>query len=155
MPFRRVLPPSIWLPGLYNPMGYVTACLQVTARNKSLALDEMRIHTEVTDKTFEQVTAQPDEGTYVHGIFMEGARWEVAENCIAESRPKELHPPMPVMHIIGVTSDQVVTKGVYICPVYTTTIRGPTFTFEARLRTQHPTSKWTLAAVCLLFQPDQ
>ena len=30
-----VLPPSIWLPGLYNPMGYVTACLQVRARARS------------------------------------------------------------------------------------------------------------------------
>jgi len=149
------LPPSIWLPGLYNPMGYVTACLQVTARNKSLPLDAMRIHTEVTDKAVEQMSAQPDEGTYVHGLYMEGARWDKAANCIAESRPKELHPPMPVMHILGVTADQVVTQGVYECPVYMTSIRGPTFTFPAPLRTQHPSYKWTLAAVCLLFQPDQ
>ena len=150
-----VLPPSIWLPGLYNPMGYVTACLQVTARAQGLPLDAMRIHTEVTDKTFEQCAAQPDQGTYVHGLFMEGARWETSTNCIAESRPKELHPTMPVMHIMGVTAENVVTKGVYICPVYMTTIRGPTFTFAAPMRTQDPPHKWILAAVCLLFQPDQ
>merc|ERR1711988_698738 len=80
------LPPSMWLPGLYNPMGYVTACLQVTARSKGLALDEMRIHTEVTDKSSDQVQAQPAEGTYVHGMFMEGARWDKAANCIADSK---------------------------------------------------------------------
>ena len=148
------LPPSMWLPGLYNPMGYVTACLQTTARAKSLALDAMRIHTETTAFKMEQITAQPAEGTYVHGMFVEGARWEVSTNSFAESRPKELHTVLPVMHIMGVTADQLVTKGVYQCPIYSTTIRGPTFTFCAPMRTDHPPHKWILAAVCLLFQPD-
>ena len=62
---------------------------------------------------------------------------------------------MPVMHILGVTQDQVVKKGVYQCPVYTTSIRGPTFVFPAPLRTSLDPRKWVLAAVCLLFQPDQ
>jgi dynein heavy chain len=149
-----LLLPSMWLPGLYNPMGYVTACLQVTAREAKLALDSMRIHSEVTDKKPEQVTAQPPKGTYVHGMFVEGGRWDVATGALAESRPKELHPPLPVMHILGVTAEEVVTKGVYQCPVYGTTIRGPTFTFAAPMRTNDPPHKWTLAAVCLLFQPD-
>lgn len=149
-----IVPPSIWLPGLYNPMGYVTACLQVTARKQNLALDEMAIHSEITDKKFEQITAQPENGTYVHGMFVEGGRWDIATNALAESRPKELHPPLPVMHIMGVTKDKLVTEGVYQCPIYSTTIRGPTFIFPAPMRTNDPPHKWTLAAVCLLFQPD-
>jgi len=150
------LPPSIWLPGMYNPMGYITACLQVTARAKNLPLDAMRIHSEMTPMTMEQVEAQPSDGTYVHGMFMEGARWDIAGNCVADSKPKELHPTVPVMHIIGVTLEQMVTKGVYQCPVYSTTIRGPTFTFQAPMRIAEgeKPSKWILAAVCLLFQPD-
>jgi dynein heavy chain len=149
-----IVPPSLWLPGLYNSMGYVTACLQTTARQQRLALDEMRIHTEITDKRFDQITAQPDNGTYVHGMYCEGGRWDVATNAMAESRPKELHPMLPVMHITGVTEANVVTKGVYICPIYGTTIRGPTFIFAAPMRTVDPAHKWILAAVCLLFQND-
>ena len=149
-----LLPPSMWLPGLYNPMGYVTACLQVTARGQGLALDEMRVHTEITEKSFEQITAQPADGTYVHGICMEGARWDKATNEIADSRPKELHPMIPVMHIMGVTQDKLIKTGVYECPIYSTTIRGPTFIFAATLRTSQKPSKWVLAAVCLLFQAD-
>ena len=149
-----VLPPSIWLPGFFNPMGYVTACLQVTARAQGLPLDAMTAHTEVTDKSFEQITGQPEDGTYVHGLCMEGARWDKTANCIAESRPKELHTMMPVMHILGITKDKVKTEGVYICPIYGTTIRGPTFVFPAPLITVHPAHKWILAAVCLLFQSD-
>ena len=55
-----------------------------------------------------------------------------------------------------VTLEQVVTKGVYQCPVYGTTIRGPTHIFPApmRIAAGEKASKWILAAVCLLFQPD-
>ena len=149
------LPPSIWISGLFNPMGYVTACMQVTARAKGLPLDSMTVHTEITTLEPTQVTAQPEEGTHVHGLFMEGARWDKATNMLADSYPKELHPAVPVMYIKGVTADELVTDGVYICPVYTTTIRGPTFTFRAPLRTDRPPSTWVLAAVALLMQPDQ
>lgn len=148
------LPPSLWIAGLFNPMGFITATLQVTARNKNLPLDAMAVHTEITDKDAPQVESQPSYGTYVHGYFMEGARWDRATNAIAESRPKELHPPMPVVHIIGVTSDKVVTEGVYQCPVYNTSIRGPTYVYTAVLRSNDPPHKWTLAACCLLSQPD-
>jgi len=148
------LPPSIWIAGLFNPMGFITATMQVTARNKSLPLDAMAVHTEVTDKDAPQLDSQPSDGAYIHGYFMEGARWDRANNVIAESRPKELHPPMPVVHVLGVTSDKVVKEGVYECPVYNTSIRGPTFVFVALLRTKDPPHKWTLAAACLLSQPD-
>merc|ERR1712216_694551 len=87
--------------------------------------------------------AQPDNGTYVHGMCMEGARWDKAANAIAESRPKELHPMMPVIHILGVTQDKVVKTGVYECPVYSTSIRGPTMVFAAPLRTAVDHRKWT------------
>ena len=71
-------------------------------------------HAKVAPPSF---TAQPAEGTYVHGMYMEGARWDKAANTIVESKPKELHPPMPVMHILGVTQENMVTTGVYQCPV--------------------------------------
>ena len=147
-------PPSVWIAGLFNPMGYVTACLQVTARAKGLPLDTMEVHTEMTAFEPAQVNTQPSEGTYVHGLFMEGARWDREAGMLGESLPKELHPPMPVMHIKGVTEDMRVTQGVYTCPVYTTTIRGPTFTFSAPLKTDRPSDFWVLAGVCLVMQPD-
>jgi len=155
-----VRPPSVWISGLFNPMGYVTACLQMTARAKQLPLDSMLVYTSVTGMGAAQVQAQPEEGTYVHGLFMEGARWSVEENSVAESQPKELHPVMPVIHVEGVTAEERDARAAasgdvtYECPVYTTTIRGPTFTFAAPLRTVRPPWVWTLAGVCLVMQPD-
>lgn len=84
----EALPPCVWIAGLFNPMGYVTACLQVTARAKGLPLDSMAISTEVLRIFPEAVESQPDEGTYIHGLFMEGARWDVDDDTITDSQPK-------------------------------------------------------------------
>ena len=148
-------PPSVWISGTFNPMGYVTACMQVTARKEGYSLDEMRVQAEVTDVLdISTVEVQPERGTNIHGLFMEGARWDIASNCIAESFPKELHPVMPMIHVIAVTVDQLKTEGVYQCPIFMTTIHGPTFVFAAPLRTTVPAHKWILAGVAMVMQPD-
>lgn len=41
----------------------------------------------------------PRDGAYVHGLFMEGARWDIQHGCIMESKLKELFPIMPVVNI--------------------------------------------------------
>merc|ERR1719231_770118 len=46
------LPPSVWISGCFNPMGFVTATLLVTSRAKSLSLDQMRVHIEVTEQMY-------------------------------------------------------------------------------------------------------
>ncbi len=43
-----VEPLSLWLPGLFNPMAFVTAIMQVTARATGLPLDKMSVETHVT-----------------------------------------------------------------------------------------------------------
>ena len=105
------VPKNIWLPGLFNPSSYLTAAQQVTARKTGLALDKMTIETHVTamwDK--EEVTSYAVDGTYIHGLYIEGARWPRGEEAgdtftvkntlcagsLCESRLKELMPPMPV-----------------------------------------------------------
>jgi len=149
-------PPSVWISGLYNPMGFVTACLQITARGKGLALDSMTVSTSVLPLFQDQVTEQPEEGAYVHGLFIEGARWDVESACIMHSFHKELHSSMPVIHLKGVTAKEQTKvaqqSNVYMCPVYMTTARGPTYQFTSHLPSSLPTSVWTLAGVCLLMQ---
>jgi len=175
-------PPSVWIAGCFNPMGYATATLQVTARAQSLSLDQMRVHIEVTD-VYDTATveSQPETGAHIHGFFMENARWDTeapgtsdmleddgtvpldavssAKGSCVDSRPKELYPTMPMLHLLGRTVDfavpqERVTKGRFICPFYTTTVRGPTFVFAGPLRTNVHPNKWILAGACLVMQPD-
>lgn len=39
----------------------------------------------------------------------------------------------------------------YICPVYLTEQRGPTFVFNAQLRTKQLPAKWTLGGVAMIL----
>merc|ERR1711964_393924 len=102
---------------------------------------------------------QPEMGTYIHGLFIEGARRDMGdgEDCITDSKPKELSPIMPMIHIKAVTKQveaAVDKEKVYICPVYMTTIRGPTFIFSGPLNTKKDPKTWILAGVALVSQPD-
>ena len=40
-------PPVVWISGLFNPMSYLTAIMQVTARAALLPLDDMCLVTEI------------------------------------------------------------------------------------------------------------
>jgi hypothetical protein len=51
-----VPPPSVWLPGLFNPKAFLTAVMQTYARAHGLPLDVMRFVTDVTPKGVDQVS---------------------------------------------------------------------------------------------------
>ena len=38
-------------------------------------------------------------GAYLHGLYMEGARWDTQQGAINESKLKELTPAMPVLFV--------------------------------------------------------
>ena len=118
------LPSSVWLSGFFNPQSFLTAIMQSTARKNELPLDRMCLVCEVTKKNKEEMGMAPREGAFIHGLYMEGARWDVNLGTIAESRLKELHPLMPVIHVKAVTHDKQEMRNLYECPVYNTRERG-------------------------------
>jgi len=69
-----VLPVTVWLAGFFNPQSFLTAIMQSMARKNEWPLDKMCLAVEVTKKNREDMTAPPREGSYVHGLFMEGKR---------------------------------------------------------------------------------
>lgn len=173
----------------------------------------MAVDTHVTTMLSpEQATAPPENGMFVHGLFMEGARWAVGEEAgepavvghtpcagfITDSRLKQLLPQMPLLcacaggkdggggacaaslcafsphshpappprladlRAVPVEPSWIPTSvghlrldpGIYECPVYVTTFRGPTYVFLSTLRSKDPTSKWVLAGCALVLQED-
>uniref|UniRef100_A0A8C0BA58 Dynein axonemal heavy chain 17 n=1 Tax=Buteo japonicus TaxID=224669 RepID=A0A8C0BA58_9AVES len=147
-----VLPATVWLAGFFNPQSFLTAIMQSMARRNEWPLDKMCLSVEVTKKNREDITAPPREGSYVHGLFMEGARWDIPSGVIADARLKELTPMMPVIFIRAIPVDRMDTKNVYECPVYKTRMRGPTYVWTFNLKTKEKAAKWILAAVALLLQ---
>ncbi|XP_028130568.2 dynein beta chain, ciliary-like [Diabrotica virgifera virgifera] len=146
------MPATVWLGGFFNPQSFLTAIMQQTARKNEWPLDKMCLMTDVTKKQKDDFTSGPREGAYVCGLFMEGARWDVQLNSIADAKLKELFPVVPVIFIKAITQDKQDLKNMYDCPVYKTRMRGPTFVWTFNLKTKEKALKWVLAGVALLLQ---
>ncbi|XP_067860662.1 dynein axonemal heavy chain 17-like [Heptranchias perlo] len=146
------LPSAVWLGGFFNPQSFLTAIMQSMARKNEWPLDKMCLAVEVTKKNREDMTSPPREGAYIHGLFMEGARWDKNSGALAEARLKELTPAMPVAFIKAIPVDRQETKNIYECPVYKTRTRGPTYVWTFNLKTKEKPAKWILAGVAVLLQ---
>lgn len=157
-----VAPVSLWVSGLFNPMSYLTAIMQVTARTEGLALDNMTLKTTVINiRDIKECTEAPESGALIHGFFLQGAAWELGRGSdqgnLTEMIPKELYPELPIMHVTSVEKNKVVYLGFYDCPVYVTSARGGTFVFTAGLKMESDEADdkdWILAGVALLLQPE-
>ncbi|CAD8057207.1 unnamed protein product [Paramecium primaurelia] len=159
---EMVTPISLCISYLFNPMSFLTAIMQKTAREQGLPLDDMVLQTNVTGaKGHEEVTVPAETGAFIHGLYLEGAAWELGgqgqEGYLIEQKQKELHPKLPVVNVIAVTADKKKKIGQYQCPVYVTSMRGPTFVFTANLNMENEdsdVSKWILSGTCLLMSDD-
>ena len=177
------LPKSLWMSGLFNPQAFLTAVKQATARKNQMPLDSMTVETHVTTmEQAEEAVEYPEDGAYVHGFFIEGARWSTPEECaeqqpeptmvgnvptrgwLMDARLKELMPALPLVFIKAVEVQphweaQAVgfmrhEPTIYDTPVYTTTMRGPTFVFMGSLMSVQDTSKWVLSGTAIIMQEN-
>jgi dynein heavy chain len=174
-----VTPLCLWLPGLFNPTAYLTAVMQVTARKTGLPLDQMTTETYVsTYSKPEQCEAEPHDGAFIHGLYIEGARWPVGDEAgdpyditgtmcsghLVDGRLKELLPQLPVIYVkaVPVLSTWEPSAVGYLrrdpaifeCPIYITSFRGHTYVFLATLKTVESANKWVLTGTAILMQTD-
>ena len=159
-----ILPKSVWIPGLFNANAFLTAVNQVTARREGLPLDTMDTLVDVTSVMEPSgLDNAVEDGATIHGLYMEGARWNTEDCVIAESFLKELHPAMPLLHVFSkqapALENRFLHEGYYECPVFTCSTRGASNTnaiFGASIMMAETDTKerWISAAVCLLFSDD-
>lgn len=145
-------PMVTWLSGLFNPQSFLTAIMQTMSRKNTMPLDKMMLQCEVTKKQKEDISQNPREGAYIHGLFMECARWDTGSGTIQDAKLKDLNPQMPVMFIKAILIEKRETSNIYECPVYRTRIRGPTYIWSFGLKTKpKQEARWVLAGVSLLL----
>merc|ERR1712086_1092075 len=92
--------------------------MQVTARNGGLALDNMGLKTTVINiEKYKEVTERAEVGAYVHGFFLQGAKWELGrgqdQGNLIDMVPKELYPELPVVHVTAVEKAKQSMLGFY------------------------------------------
>jgi len=166
-------PHSFWMTGFFNPSGFITATLQTVARSHSgWALDEVVAKTEVQRSDHSDLRAPPDEGVFVHGLWLDGCGWDRKKVCMVDQAPKILFYELPVLHITGMLEKEYksgwgfeadnapkIDMNFYSSPLYMYPRRctGALGTYISQINLNaggdHP-SKWCLRGVCLLLNKD-
>lgn len=119
------MPTSFWISGFFFPQGFLTGVLQTYSRQHQIPIDDVKFKTNVTPwETIEDISEEIDAGVYVHGLFLEGARYDIETQSIQESRKGELFTKIPIVHLepvrlkVATSSDHT-----YACPMYKTSAR--------------------------------
>lgn len=115
-------PPIIfWLSGFFFTQSFLTGCLQNFSRKYTLPIDLLIF--EYVIQTTRSAGVRPEEGQYVNGLFLEGARWDIKLNSICESHQRVLYDTLPIVWLKPVEKSKAKVIPTYDCPVYRTGAR--------------------------------
>ncbi|XP_066590394.1 dynein axonemal heavy chain 5 [Prorops nasuta] len=145
-------PKVFWMTGFFNPQGFLTAMRQeVTRAHKGWALDSVVLQNLITRYNKEDIRDQPQEGVYVHGLFLEGASLDRKAGKLVESKPKVLYEQMPVIYIYAINTTAGKDPKLYECPIYRKPHRtDQKYVGSIDFETDHNPRHWTLRGVALL-----
>ena len=104
--------------GLFFPQGFLTAILQNYARKHQYPIDTITFSFIMMSETLQDLTNKPTDGSYIHGLYLEGARWNRRLGSLVDPKPKELFSSMPIIHMLPQRDRPPPTRGIYRCPVY-------------------------------------
>jgi dynein heavy chain len=158
-------PSTFWFSGFSFPQAFLTAVLQNYARASKTAIDLLTFEFKILDqKKPSDMTEKPDNGVYVYGMFLEGARWNYETHMLDDSLPKELYTDVPLIHFIPVANRELPTSGCYFCPLYkvlsragtlSTTGHSTNYILFVELPSDKPQSVWIKAGVAMFLSLKQ
>ena len=150
-------PKVFWFSGFFFPQAFLTGVSQNFARKHVVAIDRLSFKFSILDHiTYKDIKEKPDDGCYVYGLFLEGARWNSEKHLLDESYPKELYTDIPLMQLIPTVDKVPAAKGLYNCPIYkvlsrqgtlSTTGHSTNFVFFIEFPIDNEEEIWTLAGV--------
>jgi len=154
-------PNSFWLSGFFFPQGFMTGCLQTHARNYKIAIDKLSFAFQVMqEEEPTEIEESPEDGVYIYGLFMDGARWDRENQQIADQFPGEMYNKMPLIWFKP-QEDYKSDPDEYACPIYKTSVRqgmlsttgqSTNFIVAVDVPTKENPKVWTLRAAAMLCQ---
>lgn len=133
--------------------------MQNFARKYKIPIDTLTFDHGVLD--VDSKDQPPDDGVYINGLFLEGARWNWEQKVLDEQLPKVLIYPMPAIYLIPTTINDLTEGNRYKSPLYKTAERKGTlsttghstnYVIPVYLNTNVKASHWVKRSAALICQ---
>jgi len=153
------VPDAYWLSCFYFPQGFLTSVLQGYSRKNMIPVDVLSFEFQMEDTDDpEDLDGAPEEGIYIHGLFMDGCSWDYEDMVITDQEAAIMYIKAPIIHMIP-WKDKKRNAEKFNIPLYKTSVRAGTlsttghstnYVLSVEVDTPEIPNYWVLKGAALL-----